>query len=348
MGADLGIEEMVRGAAQACAGAPAPFELRLATADPGATKRLADRHLVGLARQAGCSVEIAAASQSLPAHIESPVDAYRDFPQCSIRVAMEAVKSQPHSAVISPGTTGLVMTSALFTLGRVRGIERPPILTPMPTLSKLLHFVDGGSNVDSRAAHLYQFAVLAHLYMKHIRGVEHPSIALLSNGSEAYKGTQVVREACALIGADKDLNFTGFVEGHLIWAGNLDIMVCDGFIGNVLLKAAEGVAEAFVSMLKQEMRRDLLAALAAKLLQSRVYKRLANRIDYAAFGGAPLLGLNGNVVICHGRSSAKAIKNALLLGLQLASSSIAQKVAQYVATHGQLHTNGNSAKRKEL
>jgi phosphate acyltransferase len=178
--------------------------------------------------------------------------------------------------------------------------------------------------------------LLAHLYMKHIRGVEHPSIALLSNGSEPYKGTQVVREACALIEADKDLNFTGYVEGHMIWAGDLDIMVCDGFIGNILLKTAEGVAEAFVKMLKQELGRDIVAGLAAKLLQGRVYRRLANRLDYAAFGGAPLLGLNGNVVICHGRSSAKAIKNALQLGYQLASSSIALTVAQYVEAREQL------------
>lgn len=345
MGADLGIEEMVRGAAQACANAQSAFDLRVVTAEPQATQRLIDAHLSGPARLAGCSVEIIPAAQHLPAHIDSPVDAYRDFPQCSIRVAMDAVKGQPHSAVVSPGTTGLVMTSAMYTLGRVRGIERSPILTPLPTMDKLLHFVDGGSNVDCRAAQLYQFAVLAHLYMKHIRGVEHPSIALLSNGSEPYKGNQVVREASALIGADKDLNFTGFVEGHTIWAGNLDIMVCDGFIGNILLKASEGVAEAFVSMLKQEMRRDLLAALAAKLLQRRVYKRLANRIDYAAFGGASLLGLNGNVVICHGRSNAKAMKNALQLGFQLASSSIALQVAQYVEGHEQLRANGAGAKR---
>lgn len=344
MGADLGIEEMVHGAAQACADAPGAFELRLATAEPQATQRLVDAHLAAPARNAGCSVQILPASQSLPAHIDSPVDAYRDFPQCSIRVAMEAAKGQPHSAVISPGTTGLVMTSALFTLGRVRGIERPPILTPMPTLSKLLYFVDGGSNVDCRAAHLYQFALLAHLYAKHIRGIEHPSIALLSNGSEAYKGNLVVREAYSLLEADKDLNFKGYTEGHTIWAGELDIMVCDGFVGNILLKAAEGVAEAFVSMLKQEMRRDLVAALAAKLFQRRVYKRLADRIDYAAFGGAPLLGLNGNVVICHGRSNAKAIKNALLLGYQMAETNIAAQVAQYVTAHEQIHPNGNNGK----
>ncbi len=347
MGADLGIEEMLRGAAQACAAASAPFTLRLATSEPEATARLVAQHLTAPAAQSGCSVEVIAAAQQLPKHIDSPVDAYKDFPQCSIRVAMDQVKDNPHSAVISPGTTGLVMTSALFTLGRVRGIERPPILTPMPTLDKLLYFVDGGSNVDCRAAHLYQFALLAHLYAKHIRGIEHPSIALLSNGSEAYKGNLVVREAYGLLEADPDLNFKGYTEGHTIWAGELDIMVCDGFVGNILLKAAEGVADAFVQMLKQELRRDKVAALAAKLLQSRVYRRLADRIDYAAFGGAPLLGLNGNVVICHGRSNAKAIKNALLLGYQMAESNMAAQVAQYVAAHEQPGELKNGARRAE-
>jgi glycerol-3-phosphate acyltransferase PlsX len=345
MGADLGSEEMVRGAAQACTAAGGPFDLILVSAEPELTRRQAQARLAGPAAQAGCGFEVLAATDHLPEHIDSPVDAFRDYPQCSIRMAMDKAKEIPHSAVISPGTTGVVMTAALFTLGRVRGIERPPIGTPMPTKGKELFFVDGGSNVDCRPAQLYQFAVLAHLYLKNIRGVARPSIALLSNGSEAYKGNQVVREAYALIKADGDLNFVGFTEGHTMWQGDLDIMVCDGFLGNILLKLAEGVAEAFSSMLKQEMRRDLLAALAAKLLQRRVYRRMADRIDYAAFGGAPLLGLNGNVVICHGRSTARAIMNALLVGHQLARTNISQQVAQYVEAHAQLFLPRDGGRR---
>jgi phosphate acyltransferase len=347
MGADLGIDEMLRGAAQACQAAAQPFDLLIASGEtPQVTQASVEAHLAGPAAQAGCTVKVLQAEQRLPPHIASPVDAFRDYPQCSIRVAMEAAKGETHSAVISPGTTGLVMTSALFTLGRVRGIERPPILTPMPTLGKFLHFVDAGSNVDCRASHLYQFAVLARLYLELIHGVERPSIALLSNGTEPYKGNAVVREAYALLEADKGINFAGYVEGHGIWEGHLDIMVCDGFIGNILLKAAEGVAEAFGAMLKQELRKDFIAALAAKLLQRRVYRSLANRIDYAAVGGAQLLGLNGNVVICHGRSNAKAIKNALRIGAQMAASNIAQQVAQFVAENEVLPT-GNGAKKAE-
>jgi glycerol-3-phosphate acyltransferase PlsX len=344
MGAELGAEEIVRGAAQACADSPEPFGLVLVSADPEETDRLIAHYLSPAAGKCGCKVELIAASQRVPEHIDSPVDVYKSFPGCSIRLAMERAKDDAHSAVVSPGTTGLVMTAALFTLGRVRGIERPPIGTPLPTRGKELFFVDGGSNVDCRPAHLYQFAVLAHLYLKNIRKVERPRIALLSNGSEEYKGNAMVREAYSLIAADKDLNFAGFTEGHTVLAGDLDIMVCDGFLGNILLKFAEGVAEAFVYLLKQELKRDWLAALAAKLLQRRALKRLANRVDYAAFGGAPLLGLNGNVVICHGRSNAKAIRNALLVARPLAQSNIAQTVAQYVEAHEHLAAGRNSGR----
>lgn len=336
MGADLGIDEMVRGTAQACKElAGQPFNLVLVSSEPAQAEQAKRTLLDATARAAGCEVELLVA-EHLPRQIDSPVDVYKSHPRCSIRLAMDRAKGDLHSAVVSPGTTGLVMTSALFTLGRVKGIERPPIGTPLPTKGKQLFFVDGGSNVDCRASHLYQFAVLAHLFVKNMYGVERPSIALLSNGSEDYKGNAVVREAYQLLEADRDLNFQGFIEGHSMMQGELDIMVCDGFIGNILLKFAEGVAEAITGILKAEIKRDLVAALAARIFQRRALKRMADKVDYARFGGAPLLGLNGNVVICHGRSNAKAIKNALLVGHKLATSTIAQQVAQYVEAHPQL------------
>ena len=345
MGADLGIAEMVRGAAQACASAPSGgFHLVLVSAVPEEAERSIAADLAPAARAAGCSYELLFAAQQLPPRFDSPVEVYREYPQCSIRVAMDRAKATPRCAVVSPGTTGLVMTSALFTLGRVRGIDRPPIGTPMPTRGKELFFVDGGSNVDCRALHLYQFAVLAHLYLENIRKVKRPSIALLSNGSEAYKGNAVVREAAELLAHDPNLNFVGFTEGHTLFDGGLDIMVCDGFLGNIILKMAEGLAEAIISVMRDEFRRDLLAGLAAKLLQRRAFRRVAGRLDYTRFGGAPLLGLNGNVVICHGRSPARAIKNALLVGYDLAQAEIAVQVAQYVEAHAPLARMDNGAK----
>lgn len=344
MGADRGSAEMVRGALDAIeAPGQGPFDLVLVSAEEAALEQGYRRQVEDTCRGRGCAVEILHASQQLPRDIESPLEAYKRFPDCSINVAMRRAKSQPHSAVVSPGTTGLVMTSALFTLGRVRGIDRTPIGTPLPTLGRDLFFVDGGSNVDCKAGHLYQFAVLAHLYLKHVRGVERPSIALLSNGTEDYKGNAVVKDAYELLAADGDLNFGGYVEGHTLLSGELDIMVCDGFIGNILLKFAEGVGEALTGVIREEFRRDLIAGIASKLFQRRAFGRSKRRLDYEQFGGAPLLGLNGNVVICHGRSSRKSIENALRVAHDLAQSSIATQVAQYVGSHPSLsQRNGGS------
>lgn len=336
MGAELGIAEVVRGVAQACEQlADQPLQVVLVTALPEETEQVVARELQHHS-QRRCELEIITAPQRLPREFSSPVDVYKKYPQSSIRLAMNRAKETPHSVVISPATTGLVMTSAMFTLGRVRGIDRAPIGTPMPTKGKQLFFVDGGSVVDCKARHLYQFAVLAEFYLRNVSHVEHPSIALLSNGSEEYKGNQVVREAYELLSADRDLNFVGFTEGHTMLDGDLDIMVCDGFLGNILLKFAEGISDAIFGMIRSEFSRDWLAGLAAKLAQRPAFQRLKAKLDYAQFGGAPLLGLNGNVVITHGRSPALAFKNAALVGYRLAVSNIARQVSQYVESHPQL------------
>jgi glycerol-3-phosphate acyltransferase PlsX len=336
MGAERGIAEVVRGVAQACSHlSDQALKLVLVTAEPAETQQAVESELDSTSPSC-CDLEVIHAPQKLPKDFSSPVDVYKKHPECSIRLAMNRAKECPASAVISPATTGLVMTSAMFTLGRVRGIDRAPIGTPMPTRGKELFFVDGGSVVDCKARHLYQFAVLANLFVKNIHKIERPVIALLSNGSEEYKGNQVVREAFDLISNDKDLNFAGYTEGHTMLDGNLDIMVCDGFLGNILLKFAEGMVEAVFGMIRDEFRNDRLAGIAAQLLQRRAFGQLKDKLDYAQFGGAPLLGLNGNVVITHGRSPALAFKNAVLVGYKLAVSNIAQQVSQYVAAHPQL------------
>jgi glycerol-3-phosphate acyltransferase PlsX len=335
MGADLGIAEMVRGAALACANAgPHKFDLLLVTAEPEETRRAAEAELDMAAAKAGCSYKIVHAAQQLPKDIHSPVEAYKKFPECSIRVAMDKAKALERSAVISPGTTGLVMTAGMFTLGRVRGIARAPIGTPMPTRGKQLFFVDGGSNVDCTPQQLYQFAVLAHLYIKNTASIERPTIALLSNGTEEYKGNTRVREAYELLKADSDLNFVGYTEGHTIFEGNLDIMVCDGFIGNILLKFAEGAGLMIVDMLKEEIKKSFIAKVAARLFQAGPFRRFAQRLDYTKIGGAPLLGLNGNVIICHGRGNARAIASALKVGHKMAAQDISRQVAGYIEEHG--------------
>jgi glycerol-3-phosphate acyltransferase PlsX len=229
------------------------------------------------------------------------------------------------------------MASALFTLGRLKGIARPPIVTPMPTRRGDMIFLDGGSNVDCKPEHLHQFAVLAHAYVQAMKGIARPRIALLSNGSEDYKGSAQVKEARELLEGDAALNFVGYTEGHTMLQGEVDIMVCDGFLGNIVLKLAEGVAELFADMLRDELRKRPLAAIAS-LAQRGAFRGLRKRIDYAQFGGAPLLGLNGNVVICHGRSSATAIANALAVGQHEiatdACGAVSRMVAGYVWDRG--------------
>ncbi len=332
MGADLGSAEMVLGAGRYLRSAKTSLNLTIVVSETAETESRYKAELEAAGAAHGCSVEIVHA-EPLPKDFESPLDAYRKYSNCSINVAMRQAKGRDACVVISPGSTGLVMTSGLFTLGRVKGIDRVPIGTPMPTVGRELFFVDGGSNVDCKPLHLYQFAVLAHLHEKHVNGVESPTIALLSNGTEDYKGDPVVKEAHKLISADKDLNFVGYVEGHTLYEGHLDIMVCDGFVGNVLLKSAEGVSEALVTIFKQEFKREPLAGLSAKLFQQGAFRRVRNRLSFEQFGGAPLLGLNGNVVVCHGRSTATAIENALKVGYKLAQSNIAKQVAQYVESH---------------
>jgi glycerol-3-phosphate acyltransferase PlsX len=333
-GSELGGAEMVRGALEASRVLKGQkYDLVLATSRPDEISGFVANHFGAQAQSSGGQVEVAPATQQLPERLEKPVEVYRNFPDSAIRVAMNRARDAEHSVVISPASTGLVMTAALFTLGRVKGVDRVPIGTPMPSRNGELFFVDGGSNVDCRPVHLYQFAMLSHIYMENVRNVKRPRIALLSNGSEEYKGNALVKEAAALIRADQTLNFVGYTEGHTMLDGDIDIMVCDGFLGNILLKAAEGIAEFFIDTLKQEIKKDALAALAAKTVQRAAFRRLASRMSYENFGGAPLLGLKDNVVICHGRSTATAICNAIVVGHRLAHADIAGKVAAYIESH---------------
>ena len=330
-GGELGCEEMLRGVAQGCAlQNEAGCHFVLATSEPAEANSLVAK-LLGVHQRGRCSVEILEAGDKLPAKISSPVEVYKNFPQSSIRVAMARAKATPQSVVISPGSTGLVMTAAMFTLGRVKGIERAPIGTPLPARGRELFYVDGGSNVDCKPQHLHQFALLAHLYMEIIRGVENPRIAILSNGSESYKGNALVRETFQLLEQDRELNFVGFTEGHTMQSGEIDIMVCDGFLGNILLKSAEGIAEFLVGVLKEQIKKDWYAALAAKIFLKGAFRRFASNMDYAQFGGAPLLGLKGNVIICHGRSTAEAIKNAIIVGSKLAKSDMTNQVEKFIS-----------------
>ena len=257
------------------------------------------------------------ASQVVEMH-ESPAQMARKKRDSSIWIATELVKTGEADAVVSAGNTGASMVASFFLLGVIKGVERPAIATSLPTLTGTAIMLDVGANVDCEAAHLMQFALMGNEYGKYLFGKPNPRIGLLSIGEEDSKGNEVTKEAFALLKASP-INFVGNVEGRDVYSGAADVIVCDGFIGNVALKISEGVADTIKKLLMKEIAGSRLGRLAYLFLAGPLM-RLRRRIDYAEFGGAPLLGVNGVCMICHGRSSAKAIKNAIARANGLAES----------------------------
>ncbi len=242
--------------------------------------------------------------------MDEPISvALRRKKDSSIKRGIEMVKKGEAHAFVSAGHSGAVMAFALLRLGTADGVDRPAIATTMPTLKGPFVLIDAGANVDSNASNLLQFALMGNAYCKNILGVEAPRVALLSIGEEDSKGNELTKEAFSLI-KETDLNFVGNVEGKDIFTGNVDVVVCDGFIGNVVLKVSEGLAETILKMLKHEIA-DIATGRLAFLFMKPALKNFKKKTDYAEYGGAPLLGLRGTCIISHGRSSSKAIRNAL-------------------------------------
>jgi glycerol-3-phosphate acyltransferase PlsX len=273
---------------------------------------------------------------------ESPSQVARRKRDSSIWVATELVKNGEASAVVSAGNTGASMVAAFFILGVIKGVERPAIATLLPTLTGTAVMLDVGANVDCTAEHLHQFGLMGNEYGKHLFGKPNPRIGLLSIGEEDTKGNEVTKEAFKLLKASP-INFVGNVEGRDVYSGGADVIVCDGFIGNVALKISEGIAETIKKLLMKEIAGSFLGRLSYLFLAGPLL-RLRRRMDYAEFGGAALLGVNGIVIICHGRSSAKAIKNAIRKAKGLAESAlnelIQRDIAESLAQHEQMIKGG--------
>lgn len=248
---------------------------------------------------------------------ESATNAFKQK-DTTIYKAVELVKQKSADALVSAGHSGATMGLATLKIGRLKGVSRPAIATLMPTSSKRYTLVlDVGANVDCKAEHLFQFAVMGEIYAKDVMGIAHPKIGLLSNGEEDSKGNEVTKEAFGLL--KKLPSFVGNVEGNDIFKGSVNIVVCDGFIGNILLKTSEGVAESITKIIKQNVRQSPVA-IAGAMLMKRVFKILKKQVDYAEYGGAPLVGVDGCVIISHGKSNAKAIKNAVFQAINFANS----------------------------
>jgi glycerol-3-phosphate acyltransferase PlsX len=240
---------------------------------------------------------------------EHPASAVKQKPNSSIMVGMKLVKEGKADAFVSAGNTGAMMAGAILGLGRIKGVERPAIGAIIPTPAGVVHLLDAGANADCKPSHLYQFAYMGSLYASSVLGVETPRVALLNVGKEVTKGSRLVQEAHELIGST-DLNYVGSIEATELPSGMADVVVCDGFTGNVVLKMAEGMVDLLMGMLREEFFSRLQYRLAAALLRP-AFRKVAHRLDYAEYGGAPLLGVNGVAIVAHGRSDARAIKNAI-------------------------------------
>ncbi|MBV5278937.1 MAG: phosphate acyltransferase PlsX [Campylobacteraceae bacterium] len=240
--------------------------------------------------------------------------------ETSIYIAVDLVRDKIADAVVSMGHSGATMSLATLRIGRLKGVLRPAIATIMPTsVGKLSLVLDVGANVDCKAEHLAQFAIMGEAYAKDILKVANPKVGLLSNGEEESKGNEVSKEAYELLRGLE--SFVGNVEGNNVFDGSVDVIVCDGFVGNILLKTSEGVADSITKIIKQNVRRSPLA-IAGALLMRKVFKVLKKQVDYAEYGGAPLIGINGCAIIGHGKSNAKAVKNAIFQAISFSSSSI--------------------------
>ncbi|MEJ7900289.1 MAG: phosphate acyltransferase PlsX [Thermomicrobiales bacterium] len=284
---------------------------------------------LGLVDTTGVEIEVVAATDVITM-ADHPAQAVRRKPQSSINVALRLMADGRADAMISAGNSGAVMAASLLVLGRVRGIERPAIASYIPTVKGKSLLLDLGAVTDPKPSNLVQFAEMGEVYVERILNVKNPTIGLLSNGEEPTKGNALVQQVHLLLAAREDLNFVGNVEGKDVTMGTVDIVVTDGFTGNVALKTAEGVAMFLMELLREEMTSTIPRKLAAFVLRP-AFRSLRSKIDYAEIGGAPLLGVNGAVIISHGRSSARAIENALSVGARAAQFDLAGGIAERIA-----------------
>lgn len=248
----------------------------------------------------------------------------------SIYKAIELVREKQADALVSAGHSGASMSLATLRVGRIKGISRPAIATLMPTtnLRKNSLVLDVGANVDCKAEHLYQFAIMGEAYAKDVMHIQNPKVGLLSNGEEDSKGNEVTKETFKMLQSNK--NFIGNVEGNNIFDASVDVVVCDGFIGNLVLKTSEGVADAINKIIKTNIKKSPIAIVGAVLMK-KVFKILKKSVDYAEYGGAPLLGVNGCVIIAHGKSNAKAIKNAILQAKHFVESGVNENISKRIS-----------------
>ena len=323
MGGDLAPREVVRGAIQYAA--THADEVILVGDVPRLEAEIAE---FGHGRPASVSFVDAPDVIGMEEH---PAAAVRTRRQASIRVATDLVRQHRADAVVSAGSTGATMAAAVFRLGRIPGIDRPALPAYLLTPSGPLLLLDVGANVDPTAGNLVQFAAMGSLYAERVLGVDHPRIGLLNIGEEVEKGDALRREAFGLLGT-ADLNFIGNVEAHELLSHAADVVVCDGFVGNVMIKMFEGLTSYIFRSIRTDVLQGPVAPLAVLALRSG-FDRLRHRFDHEQFGGSPLLGVRGVSIVTHGRAKARMIENAIRAGSEAASAGLPDLIADWSTRH---------------
>lgn len=322
MGGDHGHEELITGALLAVKQAGLSVSLV-------GDEVLLHKHLDTLAPDGKTAklIKIVHSSQVIGMN-EHPVDAVRKKKDASVMVAFDLVHRGEADAAVSAGNSGATMAAAVRKLGRLGAISRPGIASIFPTLKKPVVLMDIGANVDCRPQHLFQFALMAAAFSR-INDVQKPRVGLLSIGEETGKGNSLIKETYPLL-EKSTLNFIGNVEGRDVFQGNVDVIVCDGFVGNICLKVSEGLAEAAMLMLRDEILKSFSAKI-GYFLARKAFRAFKKRVDYAEYGGAPLLGIDGVGIICHGKSSSQAIKNAILEAAEMVKRNINRDILESLA-----------------
>ncbi len=266
---------------------------------------------------------------------EHPADVLRRKKKSSIQIGCRLVKDHVADAVVSAGHSGAAVACGMFIIGRLKGVERPALCAMLPTEKTPVVLLDAGANVDCRPYHLFQFGLMGDAFARDILNYESPRVSILSIGEEEGKGNSQVKEAFDLLKGAKNLNFMGNAEGRDIFTGDLDVIVCDGFVGNIVVKMSEGMAKSLTHMLKRCFKSSIPAMLGA-LLAKRAFKNFRRTIDYAEYGGAPLLGLKNLAIVCHGRSNSLAMTNAIRMAGTFVRKKTVERLAETILANEEL------------
>ena len=260
---------------------------------------------------------------------EAPVNAIRRKKDSSIVKGLHLVKDGECDAFVSAGSSGAILVGGQLIVGRIKGVERPPLAPLVPTEKGMSLLIDCGANVDARSSHLVQFAKMGSIYMENVMGIKNPKVGIVNIGAEEEKGNALVKETFPLLKACPDINFIGSVEAREIPHGQADVVVCEAFVGNVILKLYEGVGSTFINMVKQSMMKNLRSKIGGLLVKPAI-KETMKSLDATEYGGAPLLGLNGLVVKTHGSSKAGEVRNTLIQCIAFKEQNINEKIKQII------------------